>query len=185
MRAIAWALFLLLAAGALFLAPPSTRPGLVSDLMSLRGPDPILVAIFQAMGLLPLFYARVLLRGLAHQRLTPWPFVLASFVVGGFVLLPAAALRRYGSSTEADPRWLRRFTEGRVVVVVLGFAAACLIVYAVGFGDLSTAVGIWRSDRFVFTYVLDFAVTLVGYPLVAGWERRAAAQRRSTAVRAN
>jgi len=160
---------------AAFFAPPSPDTGaLVLDLALFRGPDPVLVAAFQMMGLWPLLYARVLLRGTRAQWPTPWLFVVASFFVGAFALLPALALRRFGASTASDPRWLRAFTEGRIVGSILAAIGFGLVGWGVLAGDFDVALSWWHRHGFVHTFGLDFALVSLAYPAVLAAERGAA-----------
>ena len=57
------------------------------------GINPALIALFNAMGLWPVVYAALALVDGRGQRLWAWPFVVASFAVGAFALLPYLALR--------------------------------------------------------------------------------------------
>jgi hypothetical protein len=176
LRIAAVAAWVLLAALAIFGAPPAPDTGpLVLELFRFEGPDPLIAAAFQMMGIWPMLYARVLLRGLAAQRPTPWLFVLASFAVGAFALLPAIALRRFGAASSEDPRWLRRFTEGRGVGVALALAAFALMGWGLAAGDVGVALEWWRTHGFVFTFGLDFATLTLFYPALVAAERRAGA----------
>lgn len=173
---IRWApivVWVLLVLEVLFVAPPQPDTGaLVVDLFQFRGPDPLITAAFQMMGIWPLLYARVLLRGVGAQRPSPWLFVVASFFVGAFALLWAVALRRYGASTDDDPRWLRTFTLGRAAGGVLAAIAFGLLGWGLVAGDVDVALRWWREHGFVHIFGLDFLILTLGYPALIAAERR-------------
>jgi len=174
LRAAAILIWLAFGLYAAFGAPEAPNTGrLVLDLFRFRGPDPLITAAFQLMGIWPMLYARVLLRGVGEQRISPWPFVLASFAVGAFALLPALALRRYGAPTTDDPRWLRRFTESALVGGALSGAAFLLLGWGLWAGDLEVALHWWRTHGFIHTFGLDFAILTAGYPALVLSEREA------------
>lgn len=176
--ALAW---LALVVETAFFAPPSPENtwAMVKALFVFDGPDPLVTAAFQMMGVWPLLYARILLRGVHSQRPTPWIFVVASFAVGAFALLPAIALRRFGAPAEADPGWLRAFTEKSWVGQLLAGAAFVLLGWGVFAGDVDVALDLWRTNGFVHTFGLDFLTVSLAYPAVVAAER-AAEEKRST-----
>lgn len=157
------------------IAPPAPDTGaLVVDLFLFRGPDPLITAAFQMMGVWPLLYARILLRGTRSQRVTPWLFVVASFFIGAFAVLPALALRRYGAPTASDPGWLRKFTESDRVGQVLAGIGFVLLGWGVIAGDVDVALRWWREHGFVHTFGLDFLTLSLAYPALIGAERSTA-----------
>jgi len=62
--------------------------------------NPLIVSIFNLMGILPLMYASLLLIDGHQQQLRAWPFVILSFGVGAFAILPYLAFRK------PNPDWL-------------------------------------------------------------------------------
>ncbi|NJL87165.1 MAG: DUF2834 domain-containing protein, partial [Leptolyngbyaceae cyanobacterium SM1_1_3] len=57
------------------------------------GINPLVVALFNLMGVWPLVYGCVALIDGHEQKVPAWPFVVGSFGVGAFLLLPYLALR--------------------------------------------------------------------------------------------
>lgn len=174
LRFAAGAAWVALLVETLFFAPPTPDDTweLVKRLFRFDGPDPLVIAAFQMMGVWPLLYARMLLRGLKAQRVTPWPFVIASFAVGAFALLPALILRRFGASTTSDPGWLRAFTENERVGQVLAGVAFVLLGWGLVAGDVDVALQLWRTHGFVHTFGLDFLTVTLAYPALLAAENR-------------
>ena len=90
----------------LFVAPADVDDGnmkLIMRMMAvdLEGTDAWVFSIFNLLGVWPAIYGAVLLADGAGRRLPAWPFVLLSFALGGFALLP-------GRWTLMEPeRWNR------------------------------------------------------------------------------
>lgn len=96
-RFVFWGLWLGFVLYAFILAPPD-RPDTADLILRLStgawdGINPAVVALFNAMGLWPMVYAAVALGESHGQPRRAWPFVVGSFAVGAFALLPYLALR--------------------------------------------------------------------------------------------
>ncbi|EIM05530.1 hypothetical protein A1A1_15693 [Planococcus antarcticus DSM 14505] len=113
--------WLLLIGYAVFLAPGGETDPIVSSIFSgdLGAIDPLVLAVFNSLGLFPLIFVTVLLLN-DRQKWPAWPFALLSFGVGAFSLLPYFAF----GSRQADrgirtPAWLVRFLSSRFWLIVL------------------------------------------------------------------
>jgi hypothetical protein len=152
-----------LVAFAVFGAPPGD--GLDGERVlawfQLQG-DPLPVATFNLLGVWPLVYGAVLLRD-PPQRVPAWPFVALSFVVGGFVLLPCLALRRWGAPARREPGLVRRALTGRGLAAVLVLAAVALVAWALGWGDPEAMAALWERSPLVTTMTADLAVVTVAW----------------------
>jgi len=154
------ALWLALLAWAFFVAPPSDGlDGERAAAWLLFQGDPALVATFNLLGVWPMIYAAVLLRD-PPQRLPAWPFVVLSFVVGGFALLPYLALRRWAAPPRSHPGWLLRLLTGRGFAVFVLVSGAALILWGTLFGSrqvfaaelaVSPLVSIMTADLLALT----------------------------------
>jgi hypothetical protein len=77
------------------------------------GEEPVVVALFNLMGVWPFVLAAQLAPWLRRRPLPLWPFALGSMVLGAFVLLPGLAvaghLSRWGDGRAGSPdrpgRW--------------------------------------------------------------------------------
>lgn len=134
---------------------PPNRPDLgafVADLLLGRwaGHPAWVVAEFQAMGLWPMLVG-LQIRGDWRARVPAWPFVLASFGLGCYALLPWFVLRS-GARGEASAGGL----GSPVAPALLGLAAAALLVGAVATGDPRELAHAFATDGFVWAMSWDF-----------------------------
>lgn len=172
---VVWLAFIVYA---LFFAPgagsgedPWLRP-----LLTLSADEPSLLAMFTLLGLYPLAFACMLLRH--DDRFIPaWPFVILSFALGAFALLPYYILT---SDTHAGSHGLRlsegirKTAESPVMHVVL-FALTVLVMgYGLLLGDLGVYMEAFRTSQFVNVMTIDFGLlTLLSvYAIYTGSRRR-------------
>ncbi|GAB4218548.1 MAG: hypothetical protein OHK0012_28220 [Synechococcales cyanobacterium] len=172
-----WLLWLLLGVYAFVLAPaddPVATWTLVQRLMrsDLDGINPLVVAEFYLMGILPLAYACFLLPDGQGKPLPAWPFALGMMGVGMFALLPYMGLRqpsRSGSRVQSggaalwQSPWLGRLLTGISVGV---------LAWGVGYGDWQDFGQLWLSNRFIHVMTLDFALLCLLLPLWVAEDRR-------------
>lgn len=153
-----------------FVAAPPSSPDTADTILQLStgqwdGLNSWVVALFNCMGLWPLVYAGLTLADGHRQPLPAWPFVIGSFALGAFALLPYLALRR--SRTAAVPlgtvgQWLNRPWLG------WGIAIAALILFAYPWmqpGGIHAAwlawqdfCQQWQQSRFIHVMSLDFCL---------------------------
>lgn len=159
LRTAAVAVWVLLALYLGLFSPPE-HPELGAYLLELatfRG-NPVEVMIFQMMGLWPLAYLRLLI----HERGRPpaWPFVVASFAVGAFALLPYLALQPTPPERGRPWGWQRSWWLSGFLLA--GFFA--LAVYGLGWGRFDELVERFQKVRFLNVMTLDF-LTLAAFYL--------------------
>jgi hypothetical protein len=121
-----------------------------------QGLNPVVPALFNAMGLWPMLYACVVL--LEKQRVPAWPFVLGSFAIGAFALLPYLALRDPMRPLGTSTGRLARLLESRGLAAALLLAAMALWAWAVALGDF--------SSQFLFVMSTDFLACSLLAPTV-------------------
>lgn len=86
---LVWIAFI---AYALLLAPgqsPGSDP-IFKELITMQSKEPWLLTVFSWLGIFPAMYASMLLRTSVKERgrVPAWPFVILSFGLGAFALLP-------------------------------------------------------------------------------------------------
>ncbi|MGF1575456.1 MAG: DUF2834 domain-containing protein [Cyanophyceae cyanobacterium] len=152
-------------------APPDDSEAtfaLIQRLVSgdINGINPLIVAEFNLMGVLPLAYWCLLfVDGYRHKtqgsRLPAWPFSLLMMAVGAFSLLPYLALRQPVESLKDEgiptplPWTLRVWNSpwtGRALLV----AAIALLGFGITQGDWGDFARQWQTSRFIHVMTLDF-----------------------------
>jgi hypothetical protein len=158
-------LWLAMVAEAVLFAPPtaaSTSEQILQMLqLETRGIEPLAYAAFQIMGILPLMSACLL----AHDssRLSAWPFILSSFLLGSFSLLPYLSLRSWDPPL-SDAGSIKDAALSKWAGLVPGTGAIALVLYGVNEGDPHHFFELWRSDKFVHILGLD----MLGFLCVLG-----------------
>lgn len=168
-----WAGF---AAYAFLLAPPD-RPDtfdLIARLSSgdWDGLNPILVALFNLMGVWPLVYGCLLFAdGRDQPDIAAWPFAAGTFGIGAFSLLPYLALREPNPRFSGPRGGFLRLWDSRWTGAVLAIAAIALVAYGLQ-GDLPSHwadfAQQWRTSRFIHVMSLDFCLLCLLFPALAG-----------------
>lgn len=129
--------------------------------------EPITVAIFNALGLLPMAFAGLLLRD-PRGGVPIWPFVAGSFFLGAFALTPGLVLRRDARAPVSPPRWLAWIT-GPALGLFTGLAGLGLAIYAAGWGSPAAFWQDARSSVLVSTMSLDLVALCVLWPILV-WD---------------
>ncbi|PSR17205.1 DUF2834 domain-containing protein [filamentous cyanobacterium CCP3] len=169
-RSIFWGVWLGFILYAFILAPPD-RPDTADLILRLstgdwQGINPIFVALFNAMGIWPMVYAALALVDGAGQKLRAWPFVVGSFAVGAFALLPYLALRQPNSSFDGSKSSLLRRLESRWLGAVLGAGAIALAAFALLNGNWPDFWQQWQTSRFIHVTSLDFCALWLLFPVL-------------------
>lgn len=157
---------------AFFLAPP-TQPNtfeLIKHLSTgqIAGINPLIVALFNILGVFPLMYACLLLIDGRMQPLPAWLFMLGSFGTGAFALLPYLALRQPNSSFTGEKSALLKLLDSRWFGLSLAIAAIGLIVYGITQGNWPNFIQQWQTNRFIHVMSLDFCVLCLLFPTLLG-----------------
>ncbi|WP_247215814.1 DUF2834 domain-containing protein [Synechococcus sp. C9] len=170
--ALLWVIWLGFVGYAFLLAPPDQPEtwDLIQRLIrfDVAGVNPLIVALFNLMGVWPGIYAAVLLTDGRGQKIPAWPFVAGSFALGAFALLPYLALRRPFPEWRGSVSWGLRLWNSRVLGVVwLGLTLGFM-----GYGLSQGSWGEWwqafQTSRFIHVMSLDFLLLSVLFPLVLG-----------------
>ncbi len=153
---------------ALLLSPPSASNTLevIRQLSTGQWADlnPVVVVLFNLMGLWPMVYASLALSDGIDQRLPAWPFVVGSFGLGAFALMPYLALRK-STSDLSQPSVggpVLKVITHRLWGVGVAIATVLLIVYGITQGVPGEA---WQeflhqfsTSQFIHIMSLDFCM---------------------------
>jgi hypothetical protein len=165
-----WLLFL---GYAVFFAPPSTpdTPELLLKLIlaQTEGLNPILVALFNIMGILPIWYWFLLAPDSRIQKIPVWPFALGLMAAGGFALLPYLALRNPSSQTPLEKKplsWIQRIFENRWIALIAVLGVFGLGFYGLRQGDWTNYITQFHRNQFVHVMSLDFILLCICLPIL-------------------
>jgi hypothetical protein len=126
--------------------------------------NPSIIAIFNAMGIWPMVYACVALIDGQGQRVLAWPFVVASFAVGAFALLPYLAWRRPNPSFTGAKSLLLRLMDSRWLGLSLLVGALTVLSFGLLNGDWADFWQQWQTSRFIHVMTLDFCLLWLLFP---------------------
>ncbi len=133
-----------------------------------QGINPLVVALFNLMGVWPLVYACVTLADGRGQRVPAWPFTLGAMAVGSFALLPYLGLRQPQPQFVGPVTPLLRCLDSRWTGVALTLGALALGRYGLGGGDWADFSHQWLTSRFIHVMGLDFVLLAVLFPVLLG-----------------
>lgn len=164
-----WAGFLIYAFA---FAPPNSPDtlDLIVDLSTGKweGINPLIIALFNLMGILPMMYACFLFIDGRGQKLWAWLFAVVSFGVGAFALVPYLALRAPNPSFTGEKDLLIKIVDSRVLGGFLTVGAVALVGFGVLQGDWSNFVSQWQTTRFIHVMSLDFCLLCALIPTLLG-----------------
>lgn len=167
-----WLLWIGLLLYAFFAAPPNQpdTPQLILALSTgqWQGINPLIVTLFNLMGIWPLIYSCLLFIDGAEQKIPAWPFALGSFGVGVFALLPYLALRQPQPIWSSRKTWLLKILDSRWTGVGLSLATLALLAYGLGGGNWSAFAQQWQTNRFIHVMSLDFCLLCLLFPALLG-----------------
>lgn len=153
-------------------APPN-QPNTFDLIMRLssgqwEGINPAVVALFNLMGIWPLVYAAMVLIDGQQQSFPAWPFVVGSFGVGAFLLLPYLILRTPSAQFDGPKGGLISLLDSRWLGWGLTAIATLLIGYGLIAGDWSDFAQQWQTSRFIHVMSLDFCLLCGLVPALLG-----------------
>ncbi|MBG1266695.1 DUF2834 domain-containing protein [Nostoc sp. WHI] len=157
---------------AFFLTPPE-QPDTFELIKNLstgewQGINPLVIALFNLMGIWPLIYSAVVFIDGRGQKIPAWPFAVASFGVGVFALLPYLAIREPNNKFVGKKNTLLKLLDSRVTGFVLTLATAILVAYGLREGDWVNFVQQWQTNRFINVMSLDFCLLCLLFPVLLG-----------------
>ena len=172
-----------------FLLAPPNDPQTLDQIMALSTGqwgqlNPVIVTLFNLMGVWPMVYAAVALadgdcqpfpakegadEGAEASQRSPkaWPFVVGSFGLGAFALLPYLALRSPAPVSQNHPSRFLKIVTSRLFGLFLLANAILWIGYAVTQGDWGNFATQWQSSRFIHVMSLDFCMLTLLFPALA------------------
>jgi hypothetical protein len=149
---------------ALFLAPGKgfTSDPIVQDLLAgnFAEVDPLVVTVFSFLGLFPFLFASLLIP-VERGKIPVWPFVLGSFFLGAFSLLPYFFLRKRNTpSSMRNPKWIHKILISNVFSILLILLAFSSSIYLLNGFSLITYWEAFNNSKLVSVMTFDFLVLI-------------------------
>lgn len=160
------------AAYAFLLAPPDQPDtfALITRLSTgqVTGINPLVVALFNIMGVLPMLYSCFLYSDGRGQRWPAWLFAAGSFALGAFFLLPYLILRSPNPTFVGNKNLFIRFFDSRIFGVFLTLGGSTLLAYGLLQGNWGDFVAQWQTSKFIHVMSLDFCLLCLLFPTLLG-----------------
>ncbi|PQP80687.1 hypothetical protein C0Q44_25980 [Paenibacillus sp. PCH8] len=152
---------------------PGLSPGgdpIFKELVTMQSKEPWLLTVFSWLGIFPAVYACMLLRTSAKERsarVRAWPFVLLSFGLGAFALLPYYA---WSSSKNRGSGYERlhfgrqresgfgRIAANKLTHIILLLLTLGTAFYAVTQGHPDVFMEAFKQSSFVHIMTIDFII---------------------------
>ncbi|MDX2213561.1 MAG: DUF2834 domain-containing protein [Oculatellaceae cyanobacterium bins.114] len=171
-RVIFWLMWVGFMTYAFWLAPPD-QPDTFATIQKLvtgewQGINPLIVSLFNILGIVPLIYASLLLIDGRMQKVPASLFVAGSFGVGAFALLPYFALRQPNDSFAGAKNGLLKWLDSRWNGVAIALLLIPFVAYGAIAGDWSDFAYQWQTSRFVHVMSLDFCMLCLIFPAILG-----------------
>lgn len=173
LRKIGFSLLWLGLIGYGFIFAPPDDPATLELIINLstgnwEGINPLIIALFNLMGIWPLIYACLLFIDGRGQKIPAWPFVTLSFGVGAFGLLPYLALRQPNPQFNGEKDLLLKILDSRITGIILTLGAVILLSFGFLQGDWGNFIQQWKSSRFIHVMSLDFCLLCGLFPAILG-----------------
>jgi hypothetical protein len=155
---------------AFFFAPPNQPDtfDLILDLSTGNWQDinPLIISLFNLMGVLPMIYACFLFIDGKGQKIWAWPFAMGSFGVGAFALLPYLALRQPNPDWQGEKNLLLKILDFPVTGIVLTVGTIILLGFGLLYGNWADFIQQWQTSRFIHVMSLDFCILCLFFPVL-------------------
>jgi hypothetical protein len=167
-----WLLWLGLAIYAFVFAPPE-QPDTIELIKNLStgkwdGINPIIVSLFNIMGIWPLIYSALTFIDGRQQKIPAWLFSTALFGVGAFALLPYLALREPHQEFTGSKNLFLKILDSRWLGIALTIGSLFLLSYGILNGNWGDFIQQWKTSRFIHVMSLDFCLLCLLFPALLG-----------------
>ncbi len=180
-----WLLWIGFSTYAFVFAPPDSPETitLITNLSTGKVADinPLIVALFNIMGIWPLIYSCVLFTDGRGQKIPAWLFATLSFGVGAFALLPYLALREPNPEFSGTKNVFLKILDSRFTAILLTLGAVALVALGLTKGDWSDFIQQWQTSRFIHVMSLDFCMLSLLFPALLADDMTRRGMQNSTA----
>lgn len=133
-----------------------------------EGINPLIVALFYIQGIWPVIYSGLMVFDGRMQKVWAWPFLVASFVAGAFVILPYLALREPNAAFAGPKNLLLRTLDSRWLGGAIVLGSVFLSLYGLTQGDWTDFIAQWQTSRFINVMSFDFCLFWLLFPTLLG-----------------
>lgn len=155
---------------AFFFAPDQGRDtlNLILNLSQgkLEGINPLIVALFNIMGVLPAMYGCFLFVDGRGQKIPAWIFATGTFFLGAFALLPYLIFRKENPTFTGKKDWFLKLQDSRILGIILLITILVLLIYGFSQGNWSDFIIQWKVDKFIHVMSLDFCLLSLLFPVL-------------------
>ncbi|AFZ02609.1 hypothetical protein [Calothrix sp. PCC 6303] len=167
-KIIFWLIWLGFISYAFLFAPPDQPEtfDLIKDMVlgKWEGINPLVISLFNLMGVLPMIYSCLLFIDGRGQKAPAWLFATASFGVGAFALIPYLALREKNPQFIGAKNTFLKLLDSRFTGIILTLTALVLVSFGLTQGNWHNFVEQWQTNRFIHVMSLDFCILCVLFP---------------------
>ena len=165
-----WLLWVCFGLYAFLLAPPS-QPDTLELIQKLstgewENINPLIVSLFNIMGIWPLIYACLLFFDGRGQKVPAWLFSTLSFGVGAFAILPYLGWRQPNPIFYGKKNLFLNILDSRILGIALTLGTIFLLIYGLKNGDWVDFIRQWQSSRFIHVMSLDFCMLCLLFPTI-------------------
>ena len=167
-----WLLWLGFIAYILLLAPP-VQPStltLLKNLITAQWTDinPIILSLFALVGIWLQIYCCLMFFDGRMQKISAWPFLLASVGTGVIGLLPYLALREPTQEFSGQKDALLKLVDSRWTGIILGLSTLGLLAYGLLAGDWGDFIQQFQTSRFINGMSIAFCLFCLLFPALLG-----------------
>jgi hypothetical protein len=161
-----WLAFLLYS----FVFAPASDPNTSTIVMNILrgrfgGINWVVIALFNLMGVWPLIFMILLGIESQSQKISAWPFILGSFFLGAFLLLPYFGLRKSNPDPAPARKGIVKHLDSRGLPIVLFVISIVLVMMVIIEGDWNDYLLQFRTNGFIHVMSLDFVAFALLFPL--------------------
>ncbi|HEY9863536.1 MAG TPA: hypothetical protein V6D21_05085 [Candidatus Obscuribacterales bacterium] len=154
-----------------FIFAPPDQPDTLDLIKNLStgnwtGINPLIIALFNIMGIWPLIYSCVLFIDGHGQKTPAWLFATLSFGVGAFAILPYLALRQPNPQFLGKKSWFIKILDSRITGLLLTIGTIILVIYGLTQGNWEDFIQQWQTSRFIHVMSLDFLLLSLLFPVL-------------------
>ncbi|PAX45743.1 DUF2834 domain-containing protein [Brunnivagina elsteri] len=167
-KIIFWLIWIGFVTYAVIFAPPD-RPDTLDLIKNLlfgqwQGINPLIIALFNIMGILPMIYSCILFIDGRGQKIPAWLFTAASSAVGAFAVIPYLALRDKNPQFIGRKNAFLKLLDSRITGVFLTISTLILVFFGLTQGNWHDFVQEWQTSRFINVMSLDFCMLCLLFP---------------------